>query len=172
MVYEASPTCWQSDIKRLLAYSSVSDMRLVVMNLFTHSLEGYIASVIMMIGYGLIGSGVFMSLFNLYNRFDTRMIKYFKWLVVCIPLLSSITFVLVLRNISFPGTINFIAGFSSLISTIKYSIFVGLSACIGIFLGKVYSLFMYNKIYFGSLSSFTYYVGGSTASSIKVLFCY
>lgn len=146
---------------------------LVTMSLFTHSLEGYIASVIMMIAHGLISSGLLvMSSFNLYNRFHTRIINYFQWLVVCIPLPSSITFILVLGNISFPGTINFIAEFSSLISTTKYSIFVGLSDCIGIFLGTVYSLFMYSKICFGSLSRFTYYVRDLIAFEYKALFCY
>lgn len=132
---------------------------LVTMSLFTHSLEGYIASVIMMIAHGLISSRLLvMSSFNLYNRFYTRTINCFQWLVVRIPLLSSITFIVVLGNISFPGTINFIAEFSPLISTTKYSIFVGLSDCIGIFLGTVYYLFKYNKICFGS-----YYVRDSTA---------
>lgn len=56
IVYGAFTTCWQFDIKRLIAYSSVSYMGLVTMSLFTHSLEGYIASMIMMIAHGLVSS--------------------------------------------------------------------------------------------------------------------
>ena len=158
IVYGAFTTCRQSDIKRLIAYSSVSHMGLVTMSLFTHSLEGYIASVIMMLAHGLVSSGLFMVSFTLYNRFHTRIFKYFKGLVLSTPLLSSITFILILGNISFPGTVNFVAEFSSLIAATKYAIFVGISICLGIFLGTVYSLSVYNKIYFGSLSNFTYYV--------------
>ena len=77
-------------------------------------------------------------------------------MVMCMPLLSSITSILILGNISLPGTINFVAEFSSLLTATKYSIFVSVSVCIGIFLETVYSFFMYSKIYFGSFSNFTY----------------
>lgn len=157
IVYGAFTTCRQSDIKRLIAYSSISHMGLVTVSLFTNSLEGYIASIIMMLAHGLVSSGLFMISFTLYNRFHTRIIKYFKGLVTPAPLLSSLTFILVLGNISFPGTINFIAEFSSIVAATKYSIFIGISVCVGIFLGTVYSLSVYNKIYFGTLSNFTYY---------------
>ena len=157
IVYGAFTTCRQSDIKRLIAYSSISHMGLVTVSLFTHSLEGYIASIIMMLAHGLVSSGLFMISFTLYNRFHTRIIKYFKGLVTPAPLLSSLTFILILGNISFPGTINFIAEFSSIVAVTKYSIFIGISVCVGIFLGTVYSLSVYNKIYFGTLSNFTYY---------------
>ena len=158
ILYGALTTCRQSDIKRLIAYSSVSHMGLVTVSLFTHSLEGYIASIITMLAHGLVSSGLFMISFTLYNRFHTRIIKYFKGLVISTPLLSSLTFILVLGNISFPGTVNFIAEFSSIIASTKYSIFVGISVCAGVFIGTVYSLSIYNRIYFGTLSNFTYYV--------------
>lgn len=158
IVYGAFTTCRQSDIKRLIAYSSVSHMGLVTVSLFTHSLEGYIASIIMMLAHGLVSSGLFMIAFILYNRFHTRIIKYFKGLIISTPLLSSLTFILILGNISFPGTLNFIAEFSSIIAATRYSIFVGISVCVGIFLGTVYSLSVYNRINFGTLSNFTFYV--------------
>ena len=68
------------------------------------------------------------------------------------PILSTITFILILGNISFPGTLNFIAEFSSLLVATNYSLISGLGVCIGIILGTIYSLYMYNRIYFGSLS--------------------
>ena len=117
----------------------------------------------MMIAHGLVSSGSFMSSFNLYNRFHTRIIICLKGMVMSMPLLSSIPFILILGNISFPGTINFAAEFSSLLSATKYSISVGVSFCTGIFLGTVYSFFMYNKIYFGSFSNFTYQTRDLTA---------
>ena len=58
IVYGALTICRQSDIKILIAYSSVSHMGLVTMSIFTHSLEGYIASVLMMIADGLVSSGL------------------------------------------------------------------------------------------------------------------
>ena len=82
-VYEVSQLADDLILKRLTVYSSVSDMGnhliLVTMSLFTHSLEGYIASVIMMIAHALISSRLLvMSSFNLYNRFYTRTINCFQ----------------------------------------------------------------------------------------------
>ena len=73
------------------------------------------------------------------------------------PILSTITFVLVLGNISFPTTLNFIAELLSLVTATNYSYVTGFCVCIGIFLGTVYSLYMYNRIYFGSLTSYVVY---------------
>ena len=152
VVYGAFTTCRQTDIKRLIAYSSVSHMGLVTLAIFVHSLEGIIASVVMMLAHGLVSSGLFMTSATLYTRFHTRAIKYFKGLTVSMPILSLITFMLLLGNISFPGTLNFIAEFSSLLVTTKYSFIGGVGVCIGIVLSTVYSLYIYNRIYFGSSS--------------------
>lgn len=152
IIYGAFTTCRQADIKRLIAYSSVSHMGLVTLAIFVHSLEGLIASVIMMLAHGLVSSGLFMTSAVLYTRFHTRAIKYFKGLTVAMPVLSTITFILVLGNISFPGTLNFIAEFSSLLVATSYSLILGIGVCIGMIIGTVYSLYMYNRIYFGSVT--------------------
>ena len=68
-----------------------------------------------------------------------------------------------IRKHFFTRNHKFCAEFSSLLSATKYSIFVGVSVCIGIFLETVYSFFMYNKIYFGSFSNFTYQTRDLTA---------
>ena len=158
IVYGAFTTCRQTDIKRLIAYSSVSHMGLVTLAIFVHSLEGLIASVIMMLAHGLVSSGLFMTSATLYTRFHTRAIKYFKGLTTSMPLLSVITFLLLLGNISFPGTLNFIAEFFSLFVGTKYSFITGLGICFGIILGTVYSLYMYNRIYFGTTSRSLIYI--------------
>ena len=152
IIYGAFTTCRQTDIKRLIAYSSVSHMGLVTLAIFIHSIEGLIASIIMMLAHGLVSSGLFMTSAVLYTRFHTRAIKYFKGLTVSMPILSTITFILILGNISFPGTLNFIAEFSSLLVATSYSFLLGLGVCCGIIIGTIYSLYMYNRIYFGSFS--------------------
>lgn len=157
IVLGALTTCRQTDIKRLIAYSSVSHMGLVTLTIFSHSLEGLVASSATMLAHGLVSSGLFMTSAVLYTRFHTRTIKYFKGLSVTMPILSTITFVLVLGNISFPTTLNFIAELLSLVTATNYSYVTGFCVCIGIFLGTVYSLYMYNRIYFGSLTSYVVY---------------
>jgi len=152
IIYGGLTTCRQSDMKRLIAYSSVAHMGLVTLSIFTHSLEGLFACLVMMLAHGLISSGLFMSSGFLYVRHHSRVIRYFKGLTTTMPLLSSITLFLILSNIAFPLTFNFIGEFFSILAAFNYSWIVGLVSCIGALVATVYALFFYNRIYFGSLS--------------------
>nr|YP_009905970.1 NADH dehydrogenase subunit 4 [Spirocodon saltatrix]QLH56863.1 NADH dehydrogenase subunit 4 [Spirocodon saltatrix] len=154
IIYASFTTCRQTDIKRLIAYSSVSHMGLVTLALFTHSSEGLIASIIMMLAHGLVSSGMFMTSAILYVRHHSRIIKYFRGVVIMMPIFSIISLVLILANMSFPLTLNFIAEFLSITAAFSYSHVVGLLSCTGILLGTVYSLYFYNRIYFGNVSSY------------------
>ena len=152
VVYASFTTCRQTDIKRLIAYSSVSHMGLVTLAIFCHSKEGIIASIIMMIAHGLVSSGLFMSSAVLYVRHHSRAIRYFRGLVVTMPIFSIITLILILANIGFPMTFNFIAEFLSILTAFTYSKIAGILSCLGALMSTVYALYFYNRIYFGSLS--------------------
>ena len=153
IVYASFTTCRQTDIKRLIAYSSVSHMGLVTLAIFCHSKEGIIASIIMMIAHGLVSSGLFMSSAVLYVRHHSRAIRYFRGLVITMPIFSIITLTLILANIGFPLTLNFIAEFLSILTAFNYSKVVGILTCLGALMSTVYALYFFNRIYFGSLSN-------------------
>lgn len=157
IIYGSFTTCRQTDVKRLIAYSSVAHMGLVTLSLFTHSIEGLTASIIMMLAHGLVSSGLFMCSAVLYVRHHSRVIRYFRGLVIVMPVFSIITLILILANISFPLTFNFIAELISISAAFSYSYLVGLLTCIGVLLGTVYSLYFYNRVYFGNLSSYLDY---------------
>lgn len=152
IIYASFTTCRQVDIKRLIAYSSVSHMGLVTLSIFCHSKEGLIASIIMMLAHGLVSSGLFMTSAVLYVRHHSRAIKYFRGLVITMPIFSIITIILVLANIGFPLTLNFIAEFLSILTAFSYSKITGILSCIGALMSTAYALYFYNRIYFGSLS--------------------
>ena len=154
VVYGGLTTCRQSDVKRLIAYSSVAHMGFVSLAVFTHSFEGLCASIFMMLAHGLSSSGLFMSAGVLYSRFHTRIIKYYKGLTVSMPVLSSITLILILANIGFPLTFNFIAEFFVLMSAYNYSWILGVLSSLGLILATVYALYFYNRIFFGHLSTY------------------
>nr|ALO20788.1 NADH dehydrogenase subunit 4 [Plotocnide borealis] len=156
IIYGAFTTCRQIDLKRLIAYSSVSHMGLVTMAIFCHSIEGIIGSIIMMIAHGLISSGLFMSTSIIYWRHSSRIIKYYRGLNSTMPLFSLITFILILGNVSFPLTLNFIAEFISIAAAINYSFIVGFFCCLGAFIGIIYSLYMFNRIFFGVITPHLY----------------
>lgn len=157
IIYASFTTCRQTDIKRLIAYSSVAHMGLVTLALFTHSLEGLIASMVMMLAHGLVSSGLFMTSAVVYIRHHSRAIRYFRGIAATMPIFSSLTLILILANIGFPLTFNFIAEFLSILAALNYSYIVGALSCIGALLSVVYALYFYNRIYFGQLSSHLIY---------------
>lgn len=152
VVYASFTTCRQTDIKRLIAYSSVSHMGLVTLSIFCHSKEGLVASIVMMIAHGLVSSGLFMSSAILYTRHHSRAIRYFRGVVTVMPVFSICTLILILANIGFPLTFNFIAEFFSILAAFSYSKIAGVVSCIGALMSTVYALYFYNRIYFGSIS--------------------
>lgn len=152
VTYASFTTCRQTDIKRLIAYSSVSHMGLVTLAIFCHSKEGVIASIVMMIAHGLVSSGLFMGSAVLYVRHHSRAIRYFRGIVVTMPIFSTITLILILANIGFPLTLNFIAEFLSILTAFNYSKIAGILTCLGALMSTVYALYFYNRIYFGSIS--------------------
>nr|YP_010890121.1 NADH dehydrogenase subunit 4 [Agalma clausi]WJJ70157.1 NADH dehydrogenase subunit 4 [Agalma clausi] len=154
IIYGGLTTCRQNDMKRLIAYSSVAHMGFVSLAIFTHSFEGLCASIFMMLAHGLSSSGLFMSAGVLYARFHSRVIKYFKGLTVSMPILSSITLILILANIGFPLTFNFIAEFFTIISAYNYSWIVGVLSSLGLILATVYALYFYNRMFFGYLGNY------------------
>lgn len=153
LIYGSLTTCRQTDIKRLIAYSSVAHMGLVTLAIFVHSVEGLIASLAMMIAHGLVSSGLFMSSAVIYVRHHSRAIRYFRGLTITMPIFSGLTLVLILANIGFPLTFNFIAEFFSILAAFDYSYLVGVLSCAGALLATVYALYYYNRVYFGTLSS-------------------
>lgn len=154
IVYASFTTCRQTDIKRLIAYSSVSHMGLVTLAIFCHSKEGLIASIIMMLAHGLVSSGLFMSSAVLYVRHHSRAIRYFRGVTITMPIFSLITLILILANIGFPLTFNFIAEFLSITTAFCYSKITGILACLGALMSTVYALYFYNRVYFGTLSPY------------------
>ncbi len=152
LIYASLTTCRQVDIKRLIAYSSVAHMGLVTLAIFTHSIEGLVASITMMVAHGLVSSGLFMTSAVLYVRHHSRAIRYYRGLIMTMPIFSTITLILILANIGFPLTFNFIAELFSILAGFHYSYLIGALSCLGALLSTVYALYYYNRIYFGSLS--------------------
>lgn len=95
-------------MKKIIAYSSIVHMNFALLGLFSLSLSGIIGSIILMISHGFVSGGLFLSVGVLYDRYHTRILKYFGGFNYFMPLFSIIFLILTLGNISFPGTISFI----------------------------------------------------------------
>ena len=114
MVYAGLVTCRQTDLKRIIAYSSVSHMGLVTASIFSHTITGFYAATFLMLSHGITSSTLFILVGYLYSRYKSRLVTNFRGLVVNMPLFSLFFLVSLLANCSLPATSNFIGEFLSL----------------------------------------------------------
>jgi len=157
IIYGALVSMVQPDVKRLVAYSSVSHMGFIVLGIFaltTHSLQG---SIIQMINHGLSTGALFLLVGMIYDRRHTRLISEFGGLAKQLPVYATIFMIVTLSSIGLPGLNGFIGEFLILIGSFN-SAFLGNSiytiiASLGIILSAVYMLWMYQKVFFGKLEN-------------------
>src|SRR5436853_196475 len=97
----------QIDMKKIIAYSSISHMNYSLIGLFSGNVIAMLGSTFMMFGHDLISSALFMSIGALYDRFKSRIIFYYSAIVLLMPIFTTMFFIFILSNFGFPGTFNF-----------------------------------------------------------------
>jgi NADH:ubiquinone oxidoreductase subunit 4 (subunit M) len=140
VVYASLATIRQIDMKRIIAYSSIAHMNLIVLGLFSLNQHGIDGAIYLMIGHGIVSSALFFCVGVLYDRYHTRLLKYYSGLVIMMPAFTIFFFLFTLANMSFPGTSNFIGEFVILTGIFNRSSFIVLCAGTGIVLSAVYSI--------------------------------
>jgi proton-translocating NADH-quinone oxidoreductase chain M len=151
VVYASLTAIRQVDIKRIIAYASVAHMNLVVLGIFSFNIYGLQGSLFLMIAHGITSSALFLVVGVLYDRYHTRLINYYGGLVTTMPLFSIFFFIFSLANMSFPLTSNFVGEFLIFISIFNSNFFVCVLGCTCIVLSSVYTMWLYNRMVFGSL---------------------
>jgi NADH-quinone oxidoreductase subunit M len=144
----------QVDLKKLIAYSSVAHMNLVLLGIFSLNLQGIQGSIFLMLAHGLVSSGLFFLVGFLYDRHHTRVISYYSGLVQPMPIYTTLLFLFFLANISFPLSANFVGEFLILIGLVQKSFFSAFLAATGIILSAVYSFFAFSRLAFMGLSPY------------------
>ncbi len=147
--YTSLTTLRQIDIKKVIAYSSVAHMNVCMIGLFSFHITSLNGSVFLMLGHGIVSAGLFFMVGFLYNRYHTKIIKYYSGLIQTMPIFSIGFFMFMLGNISMPLTSNFIGELLIIIgtyNTLNYIplFFIGFS----ILICSIYSLWLYNKMIF------------------------
>ena len=110
-----------SDLKKIIAYSSVAHMNFSLFGLFSHSVQGLQGGLFLLLGHGLISTALFFIVGLLYDRHHTRNIQYFGGLSQLMPIFSIFFFIFSLANMAFPLTFNFISEFLILINIVSIS---------------------------------------------------
>ena len=169
LTYSALVALNQIDIKKMVAYSSISHMNFSLLGVFSCTMEGLLGCFVMMIGHALTSSGLFLSIGILYERYKTRIIFYYGGLANLMPVFSIIMFIFVISNFSFPGTLNFVGEFFILGGgLISYKLVMILSS-LSLLLSLIYSLFLYNRIFYGIIPNYFRYYSDCTRLEYKVL---
>jgi len=148
----------QIDMKKIIAYSSISHMNYSLIGLFSGNVIAMLGSAFMMFGHAIVSSALFISIGVLYDRFKSRVIFYYSGLVLLMPVYVSVFFIFILSNFGFPGTVNFVGEFVIFVGAFFVNNLVVFFTVAGMFLTMLYSLFLYNRIATGPLKlSFIHY---------------
>lgn len=141
----------QTDMKRVIAYSSVAHMNMVMLGLFSFNSIGLQGAMIQSLSHGFVAGGMFLMIGILYNRYHSRYIYYYGGLVTTMPSFSAVFLILTLANIALPGTSSFIGEFLILTGIYKTNVLISLWSALGIILCGSYSLWLYNRLIFGNV---------------------
>jgi len=154
--YASFSTIRTTDIKELIAYSSVAHAAIYLMGVFSNTIQGLEGAIILGLAHGFVSSGLFICTGGiLYDRAGTRLIYFFRGLTQLMPLFSLFFLILCLGNAGTPLTLNFVGEFLSLYGTLERLPIVGVLASTSIVFSAAYSIGMANRIAFGgSFSKF------------------
>lgn len=138
----------QTDIKRLIAYSSVSHMGFVTLGIFALNSYGLQGGILQMINHGIVTGGLFLSIGMVYERTHSRQISDYGGLARVMPIYSAFFLIFTMASIGLPGTNGFVGEFLAILGGFKANTTIGVFAALGIIIGAVYMLWLYQRVFF------------------------
>lgn len=154
IIYASLSTLRTTDIKELVAYSSVCHAAVYVLGVFSNTLQGIEGGIVLGLAHGLVSSGLFICVGGiLYDRTHTRLISYYRGVAQIMPIFSILFFLLCLANAGTPLTLNFVGEFMSLYGAFERLSVLGVLASTSIVFSAAYTIFMFNRIAFGGAFS-------------------
>ena len=151
IVYTSFTAIRQTDFKRIIAYTSVAHMNLVMVGLFSFNVIGLEGAILQSLSHGFVASALFLIIGVVYERHHTRMVKYYGGLAHVMPLYTFIFLFFTMSNIGLPGTGNFVGEFLILAGSFKTNTSATFVSAIGMVIGGCYSLWLFNRISYGNL---------------------
>ncbi len=149
VVYTSLVALVQSDMKKLIAYSSVAHMAIVTVGLFAFNVQGLEGAMIVMLSHGLVSGALFLSVGVIYDRLHTREIDRYGGLSINMPKYALFFMLFTMASVGLPGTSGFVGEFLSLTGIYQMSSWVALVCTTGIILGAAYMLYLYRRVAFG-----------------------
>ena len=153
VVYTSLVAFRQTDIKKLIAYSSVAHMGLVTMGIFSGNAIGVQGAIFQMLSHGVISGALFLIVGVVYDRMHTREIAFYGGLVNRMPWYAAVFMLFTMANVGLPGTSGFVGEILSLTGTYRASTWTALIATSGVILSAVYALPLYRRVVFGEMTN-------------------
>ncbi len=142
----------QTDIKKLIAYSSVAHMGFVTMGIFAGNALGIQGAMFQMISHGLVSGALFLAVGVIYDRMHTRDITAYGGLVERMPRYAFAFMVFTMANVGLPGTSGFVGEFLTMIGVFQVNTWVAFGAAFGVIFSAGYALWLYRRVIFGALT--------------------
>ena len=152
VIYTSLVAFAQTDMKKLIAYSSIAHMGVVVIGIFTFDVQGVAGALFLMLSHGIVSAAMFLCVGVVYDRLHTREIARYGGLAATMPLYAAVFMVFTMGNIGLPGTSGFVGEFLVLVGAFQVSLWLALLGSLGMVLGAVYGLYLYRRVIFGRLT--------------------
>ncbi len=153
VVYIAFVALVQQDMKKLIAYSSISHMGFVTLGFFLFNSIGLEGSIVQMISHGFISSAMFLSVGVLYDRMHSRQIADYGGVVNTMPKFAAFAVLFAMANAGLPGTSGFVGEFMVILGAIQINFWYAFLAATTLILGAAYTLWMVKRVFFGNIAN-------------------
>lgn len=143
----------QSDMKKLVAYSSISHMGFVTLGFFMFSAMGIEGALVQMISHGFVSGAMFLCIGVLYDRMHSRQIADYGGVVNTMPKFAAFFMLFAMANAGLPATSGFVGEFMVILAAVKFNFWVAFAAATTLIVGAGYTLWMYKRVIFGDIAN-------------------
>ena len=143
----------QTDMKKLVAYSSIAHMGFVTLGFFIFSPLGMEGALVQAISHGFVSGAMFLCIGVLYDRMHSRDIADYGGVVNTMPRFAAFFMLFSMANCGLPATSGFVGEFMVILAAVKFNFWIGLLAAVALILGAAYSLWMYKRVAFGAIAN-------------------
>jgi NADH-quinone oxidoreductase subunit M len=153
VVYIGLVALVQSDMKKLIAYSSIAHMGFVTLGIFIFNAQGMEGAILQMISHGFVAGAMFLCVGVLYERLHSRQIADYGGVVNTMPVFAALFMLFAMANSGLPGTSGFVGEFMVIMGAVKVSFWYAALAATTLIFGAAYTLWMYKRVIFGAVAN-------------------
>jgi NADH-quinone oxidoreductase subunit M len=153
VVYIGLVALVQSDMKKLIAYSSISHMGLVTLGFFIFNTYGVEGALVQMISHGFVSAAMFLCVGVMYDRMHSRQIADYGGVVNTMPKFAAFLMLFAMANCGLPATSGFVGEFMVIMGATKFNFWIGFLAATTLIFGAAYTLWMYKRVIFGAIAN-------------------